>query len=97
MAAVPLFVFGVGVNVAVRVKPLPLIADRLPPLTPTSPLVPSQLNVAPGSSENVNVIVALSPLFRLDTLLVIATVGANVSKVNVGVVPPPPLLPAASV
>ena len=80
MAAVPLFVFGVGVNVAVRVKPLPLIADRLPPLTTTSPLVPSQLNVEPGSSENVNVIVALSPIFNADTSLLIVNVPAVVSN-----------------
>ena len=64
----------VGVNVAVRVKPLPLIADRLPPLTNTSPLVPFHANVLPGSSENVNVIVAVSPLFNADTLLVIERV-----------------------
>ena len=66
-----------GVNVAVRVNPLlPIMVDRLPPLTTTS----ANVNVAPGSSENVNVIVAVSPLFRVDTLLAIATVAAVVSN-----------------
>ena len=40
--AVPALLFAVGVKVAVRVKPLPLRLDRVPPLTARSPEVPSQ-------------------------------------------------------
>ena len=58
---------------------MPLIAPSVPPLTTTSPLVPSQLNVAPGSSLNVNVIVALWPALTLALSLLIAIVGTTVS------------------
>ena len=59
MDADPPFVLAVGVNVAVRVNPLPLMLDSVPPLTTTSPLVPSHANVLPGSSEKVKVMVAV--------------------------------------
>ena len=69
----------VGVNVAERVRPEPLIAPRLPPVITTSPDVPSQAKLVPGSSENVKVMVAVSPAFKEDKLEVTATVGAVVS------------------
>ena len=86
-----------GVNVAVRVRPLPEIAPRVPPLTDTSPLVPFHVKVLPGSSLNVKVIVAVSPAFSALLLLVMASVGFTVSIGIIGVAPAPPRLPAASV
>ena len=50
-----------------------------------------------GASLNVKVTVAVSPDFTAATLLLMANVGARVSMAMVGVVPAPPLLPAASV
>ena len=50
-----------------------------------------------GASLKVKVMVAVSPILSAATLLVIASVGASVSMLMVGVVPEPPLLPAASV
>ena len=78
---------------AVRIVPVPVMAESVPPETVTSLLE----NVVPGFSEKVKVMVAVSPLFRVDTLLVIVRVGAWVSKVRDGVLPAPPLLPARSV
>ena len=75
----------VGVKVAVRVKPAPLIAPKVPPLTTTSPAEPSQAKVDPGSSLKVKVMVAVSPAFTALTLLVIASVGARVSTLTGGV------------
>ena len=66
-------VFAFGVKVAVRVKPVPVIAENVPAPTVTSSL----LNVVSGSSLNLNVIVAVSPLFRLVLSLVIVTVTLN--------------------
>ena len=81
-----------GVKMAVRVRPEPVMAERVPPVTETSP----DVNELTGSSEKVKVMEAVSPLFKVDALLVMARVGAWVSKVRDGVVPAPPLLPAAS-
>ena len=53
------FIRAVGVNTAVRVKPLPLIAPSVPLLTTTSPALPLQVKLVPGSSLNVNVMLAL--------------------------------------
>ena len=92
MEAVPAFVLADGVKVAVRVRPEPVMAERVPPVTETS----SDVNEVLGSSEKVKVMVAVSPLFKVEALLVMARVGAWVSKVRDGVVPAPPLLPAAS-
>ena len=50
-----------------------------------------------GASLKVKVMVAVSPALRALALLVIVRVGASVSMLIVGVVPAPPLLPAASV
>ena len=89
-------VFAVGVKVAVRVSPVPLMALRVPPVTTTSPLVPSQANPV-GSSLNVNVMTAVWPVFNALWLLVMVTVGASASMVNEVIAAAAPLLPAASV
>ena len=96
MLAEPLDKLAVGVNVAVRVSPEPLIAPRVPPETVRSPAVPFQAKLMPGSSEKVNVMAAVSPTFNVDTLDVIATVGVSVSMVMEGDVPADPALPAES-
>jgi hypothetical protein len=70
-----------GVKMAVRVVPVPLIADSVPPLTVTLPALPSQLKLVPGSSLKVKVMVAVSPAFSCAALLVIETVGGAVSSV----------------
>ena len=79
MLAVPLPWFAAGVNTAERVRPVPLMALRLPPAIATSPVVPSQAKLVPGSSENVKVMVAVSLEVKLDLSDVIATLGAVVS------------------
>ena len=96
MLAEPLDKLAVGVNTAVRVRPVPLIAPKVPPEIVRSPANPFQTKLVPGSSENVNVIVVVSPTFSVATLDVIATVGASVSIVIEGEVPAPPVLPAES-
>ena len=93
MDAVPALVSADGEKVAVRVRPLPEISESVPPVTVTTLFE----KVVSGSSEKVKVMVAVSPLFKVDTLLVIVRVGAWVSKVRDGVLPAPPLLPARSV
>ena len=75
--AVPLLP-AVGVKVAVRVRPLPEMAERVPPETLTSPLLPSQTKLLPGSREKEKVMVALSPTLRLAVLLLIETLAAVV-------------------
>ena len=74
MLAVPLLRLAVGVKVAVRVRPVPLMALKVPPETATSPVLPFQLKVENGSSLKVKVMVAVSPALRAATLLVIVTV-----------------------
>ena len=96
MEAVPALVLADGEKVAVRIAPVPVMAESVPPVTTTSPVVPSQEKELPGSSEKVKVMVAVSPIFKVDTLLVIVRVGAWVSKVRDGVLPAAPLLPAGS-
>ena len=64
---------------AVRVRPVPLMAPRVPFVMVMSPTLPFQLNEAPGSSEKVKVtklVFALDTTFRLMLML---TVGATVS------------------
>ena len=97
MLALPEARLAVGVKVAVRVKPEPLMAPNVPPLTTTSPVLPFQVNVELGSSLKVKVMVAVSPILSALTLLVMASVGASVSMLMLGEVPAPPVLPAASV
>ena len=79
MLALLLAVLAVGVNVAFRVSPVPLIAPNVPPATPMSPVEPSHTNVLLGFSLKVKVMVAVSPVFKLDLLLVMVTVGGVVS------------------
>ena len=69
---------------AVRVRPVPLIELKVPPEIVKSPAVPFQAKLVPGSSENVNVMVAVSPAFSAATLEAITTVGARVSMVIEG-------------
>ena len=92
----PLPTFAVGVNVPVRVRPVPLIALKVPPKIVRSPAVPFQAKLVPGSSEKVKVIAAVSPTFSVATLDVIATVGVSVSMVMEGDVPADPALPTES-
>ena len=79
MLALPEAKLAVGVNTAVRVRPVPPMALKLPPLTTKSPALPSQTKLLPGSSENVKVMLAVSPALRLDRLDPTLTVGAVVS------------------
>ncbi|CAB5707178.1 Uncharacterised protein [Comamonas aquatica] len=97
MLAVPPFVLAAGVKVAVRVVPVPEMALKVPPVTTTSPVVPSQVKVLPGSSLNVKVMVAVSPILSVDTLLVIPNVGAVVSMVTSKPADASLTLPAVSV
>ena len=96
MLAEPLAKLAVGVNVPVRVRPVPLIALKVPPEMVRSPVVPFQAKLVPGSSEKVKVMFAVSLTFSAATFEVIATVGARVSIVIEGEVPADPVLPAAS-
>jgi hypothetical protein len=61
-----------------------------------SPVVPFQAKLVPGSSENVNVMVAVSPTLSVATLDVIAILGASVSTVMEGELPADPVFPAVS-
>ena len=96
MEAVPLLL-GVGVKVAVRVRPEPLMAERLPPVTLTSPLLPFQAKEAPGSSEKLKLIVAVPPSARKALLLLMERLGALVSSERARAVEAVPRLPTASV
>ena len=93
MEAVPELVFGLGVKMAVRVSPVPEMAESVPPVMEIS----WSVNVLPGSSETVKVMVADSPAFKVLTSLVMQTVGGRVSKERLAMVPAVPLLSAASV
>ncbi len=97
MLAEPLDKLADGVKTAVRVRPVPLIALKVPLEIVRSPIVPFQVKLVPGSSEKVKVMVAVSPTFSVATLDVIATVGARVSIVIEGEVLADPVLPALSV
>ena len=68
-----------GVNTALRVTPVPLMALKLPLVKCTSPVVPSHVKVLPGSSLNVKVMLAVSPILSWLTSDVMANVGAVVS------------------
>ena len=75
MEAVPALELADGVKMAVRVRPEPVVAERVPPVTETS----SDVNEVLGSSEKVKVMVAVSDVLRVDWEAVIASVGAMVS------------------
>ena len=62
MEAAPALVLADGVKMAVRVRPEPVMAERVPPVTETS----SDVNEVLGSSEKVKVMVAVSPLFKVE-------------------------------
>ena len=95
--AVPLAKFAEGVKTAVRVRPVPLIALKVPPVTVMSPAKPFHVKLLPGSSENVKVMLAVSPAFNVVTLLAILTVGAKVSMLMLCVLAELPRFPALSV
>ena len=63
-----------GVKVAVRVRPEPLMGERVPPDTVMSPSAKPV-----GASEKVKVMVAVSPALRELTLLEMAMVGGVLS------------------
>ena len=88
---------GVGVKVAVRLKPVPLIAAKVPPLTARSPVLPFQAKLAPGSSLKRKVIHAVCPLPTSGLSLVMVTVGASVSTDKTSEAAAAPALPARSV
>jgi hypothetical protein len=59
---------------------VPLMADKVPLTSVTSPAVPFHVKVLPGSSLKVKVMSAVSPLKKvLRLLLMLTTVGAVVS------------------
>ena len=77
---------------AVRTSPVPLSADRVPPLTVTS----ARSNELAGSSLKVKVMVAVSPALSMVASAESAAVGALVSTASVSVEDGAPMLPAAS-
>ena len=97
MLALLLAKLAVGVNTAVRVRPVPLIAPKVPPETVRSPAVPLQAKLVPGSSEKLKVMLAVSPALSVATLLAMLTVGLRVSMAMLGEMPALPELPALSV
>ena len=96
MLALPLAKLAVGVNTAVRMSPVPLMAPSVPPVTATSPVVPFHAKLVPGSSLKVKVMLAVPPALTAETLDVMATDGATVSMLMAGDVPALPLLPGKS-
>ena len=84
MLAVPLATCGVGVNTAVRVRPVPLMGPSDPPTTSTPPVMPSHTKLVPGSSENIKRMLAVSPIFKAEALVKMATVGPVVSTTKCG-------------
>ena len=96
MVALPLAKFAVGVKTAERVRPVPLMALRVPPETNRSPVVPFHVKLDPGSSVNVKVMAAVSPAFKAVTPEEMVTDGERVPMVMEGEVPAEPVLSAAS-
>jgi hypothetical protein len=96
MLAVPVDKLDVGVKVPDLVRPDPLRALSVPPVTTKSPAVPFQVKLEPGSSEKVNVITALSSDFKLEVSVVIETAGSKVSTEIESELPVEPMLPAES-
>ena len=97
MLALPEARLTVGVKVAVRVRPLPLMVPSVPPVTTTSPAVPSQAKLEPGSSLKVKVIGAVCPALSAAAVLLMASAGASVSMVTDWFVLALLVLPFASV
>jgi hypothetical protein len=70
----------IGKKVAVRVRPVPEMAESVPFTRLTSPALPFHVKVLPGSSLKVKVMSAVSPLKKvLRLLLMLTKVGAVVS------------------
>ena len=92
MLALPEAKLAVGVKVAERVRPVPLIEPNVPPV-----VTMSASTKPTGASLKVQVTAEVSPAFRVLTLLVMVSVGAKVSMLMLGVVPAPPVFVAASV
>ena len=84
MLALPLAKLALGVNTAVRVRPVPVSALIVPPVTTTSPTLPSHAKLLPVSSDNVKVMLAVSPAFNTPMSEVMITVGTVVSTKNSG-------------
>ena len=84
MLALPLAKLASGVNTAVRVRPVPVRALKVPPVTAISPALPSHAKLLPVSSDNVKVMLAVSPAFKRLMSEVITTVGAVVSTKKSG-------------
>ena len=59
MLAVPETTLAVGVKLAVRVTPEPLMLPSVPPLTTTSPALDDHTKLLPGSSLKVKVMLAV--------------------------------------
>ena len=79
MLAVPATTLLVGVKVAVRKSPVPLMLPKVPPLTMTSPALADHTKLLPGSSLKVKEMTAVSPAFSVATSLVMLSEGAVVS------------------
>ena len=79
MLALPEAKLAVGVNTAVRVRPVPLMALKVPPVTDKSPALPSHAKLARGASENVKVMLAVSSFLRLEVFVANVTLGVVVS------------------
>ena len=79
MLDVPESTFSVGVKVAVRVSPVPLMLLKVPPLKTTSPMLDAQTKLLPGSSLKVKVMAAVSPAFKVATSDTMLTLGDIVS------------------
>ena len=71
--AVPLLVLAVGVKVAVNILPSVVNGTRVPPVQFM------KLEIIRGTSEKVNVMVAVSSALRKERLLVMLQVGGKVS------------------
>ena len=79
MLAFPLAQLALGVKTAVRVRPVPVSALKVPPVTMTSPTLPSHAKLLPVSSDNVNEMLVVSPAFNSRMSEVMTTVGMVVS------------------
>ena len=76
-----------AVNCAVRMRPVPEMAERLPPETEISPEVPSHTNDVPGSSRKTKVIFvvssAIKEVFSLSMVSGVSRVYALKGEANV--------------
>ena len=82
----------VGVKVAARVRPVPVMGLRVPLVVRMSASIKSVV-----TSVKVKVMVAVAPAFKSEADEVMVTLGATVSMVMPSEVNPTPLLPTVSV